>query len=132
MKSQKIQAEKEKKRSRFTFPPEEELKKLLKRVEQPNYRRVNIGLRPNATPTEKAKYKLCKDILRHKQENQLKTEDIAQHLGISIAEAEYILFSHINQFRLDELIKYADNLHLPFKLTINGSYAEKESTAEAH
>ncbi|CAG8835766.1 2749_t:CDS:1, partial [Racocetra persica] len=77
----------EKKRGKFSFPPEEELRKLLKRVEQPNYRRVNIGLRPNATPTEKAKYKLCKDILRYKQENQLKTEDVAQHLGISIAEA---------------------------------------------
>ena len=122
----------EKKRGKFSFPPEEELKKLLKRVERPNYRRVNIGLRPNATPAEKAKYKLCKDILRYKQENQLKTEDIAQHLGISIAEAEYILFSHIDQFRLDELIKYADNLHLPFKLTINSSYAEQKSTAEAH
>ena len=40
---------------KFSFPPEEEIKKLLKRVEQPNYRRVNIGLHPDATPAEKAK-----------------------------------------------------------------------------
>src|SRR6266516_2108417 len=103
---------------KFSFPPEEEIKKLLKRVEQPNYRRVNIGLHPNATPAEKAKYKLCKDILRYKQENKLTTE--------------YILFSHIDKFHLDELINYADSLHLHFQLTINGLHVSQKTTAEAH
>ncbi len=117
---------------KFSFPPEEEIKKLLKRVEQPNYRRVNIGLHPNATPAEKAKYKLCKDILRYKQENKLTTEDMAQKLELNIPKTEYILFSHIDKFHLDELINYADSLHLPFKLTINGLHVSQKTTAEAH
>ena len=117
---------------KFSFPPEEEIKKVLKRVEQPNYRRVNIGLHPNTTPAEKAKYKLCKDILRYKQENKLTTEDIAQKLEINIPKTEYILFSHIDKFHLDELINYADSLHLPFKLTINGLHVSQKATAEAH
>ena len=117
---------------KFSFPPEEEIKKVLKRVEQPNYRRVNIGLHPNATPAEKAKYKLCKDILRYKQENKLTTENIAQKLELNIPKTEYILFSHIDKFHLDELINYADSLHLPFKLTINGLHVSQKATAEAH
>src|SRR5438132_11576330 len=95
---------------KFSFPPEDELKKLLKRVEEPNYRKVNIGLHPNATPAEKAKYKLCKSILRYKQENKFTTEDIAKKLELNIPKTEYILFSHIDKFHLDELINYADNL----------------------
>ena len=117
---------------KFSFPPEEEIKKVLKRVEQPNYRRVNIGLHPNATTAEKAKYKLCKDILRYKQENKLTTEDMAQKLELNIPKTEYILFSHIDKFHLDELINYADSLHLPFKLTINGLHVSQKATAEAH
>jgi hypothetical protein len=101
-------------------------------VEQPNYRRVNIGLHPNATPAEKAKYKLCKDILCYKQENKLTTEDMAQKLELNIPKTEYILFSHIDKFHLDELINYADSLHLPFKLTINGLHVSQKATAEAH
>src|SRR6266511_3307044 len=116
---------------KFSFPPEEEIKKVLKRVEQPNYRRVKIGLHPNATPAEKAKYKLCKDILRYKQENKLTTEDMAQKLELNIPKTEYILFSHIDKFNLDELINYADSLHLPFKLTINGLHVSQKATAEA-
>ena len=117
---------------KFSFPPEVEIKKLLKRVEQPNYRRVNIGLHPNATPAEKAKYKLCKDILHYKQENKLTTEDIAQKLELNIPKTEYILFSHIDKFRLDELINYADSLHLPFKLIIRGLHVSQKTTAETH
>ena|SRR5438067_914583 len=121
-----------KQEKKFSFPPEEELKKLLKRVEEPNFRRVNIGLHPNATSIEKAKYKLCKDILRYKQENKLTTEDIAQKLGLNITKTEHILFSHINKLHLDKLIDYADSLHLPFKLIINSLHVSQKTTAEAY
>ena len=116
---------------KFSFPPEEEIKKVLKRVEQPNYRRINIGLHPDATPAEKAKYKLCKSILSYKRENKLTTEETAQKLGLDTPQTEYILFSHIDKFHLDELINYADNLRLPFKLVINGSHDSQKTTAEA-
>ena len=116
---------------KFSFPSEAEIKKVLKRTEQPNYHRINIGLHPDATPVEKAKYKLCKSILGYKQENKLTTEETAQKLGLNTPQTEYILFSHIDKFHLDELINYADNLHLPFKLVINGSHDNQKATAEA-
>ncbi|CAG8758052.1 5799_t:CDS:2, partial [Funneliformis caledonium] len=37
----------------------------------------------NATPLDKAKYKLCKDILNYEQDNGLTTKDIAQQLGLT-------------------------------------------------
>jgi hypothetical protein len=118
--------------NKFSFPPEQEIKKVLKSVEQADYRRVNIGLHPDANKIDKAKYQLCKSILRYQQENKLTVEDTAQQLGLAIAKTEYILFSHIDRFHLDELINYADNLHLPFKLVINGSHDKSKATAEAH
>jgi len=68
----------------------------------------------------------------NKQENKLTTEDMAQKLELNIPKTEYILFSHIDKFHLDELINYADSLHLPFKLTINGLHVSQKATAEAH
>jgi hypothetical protein len=88
-------------------------------------------LHPDATPVEKAKYKLCKSILSYKRENKLTTEQTAQKIGLDTPQTEYILFSHIDKFHLDELINYADNLHLPFKLVINGSHDNQKATAEA-
>ena len=117
---------------KFSFPPEEEIKKVLKRVEEPNFRRVNIGLHPNSTPAEKAKYKLCKTIARYERENKLSEQELGKKLGIDQAKTEYILFCHIDKLNLDELINYADSLHLPFKLTINGLHASQKTTAEAH
>ena len=58
--------------------------------------------------------------------------DEAKKLELNIPKTEYILFSHIDKFHLDELINYADNLHLPFKLIINGLHASQKTTAEAH
>jgi len=117
---------------KFSFPPEEEIKKVLKRVEQPNYRRVNIGLHPDATEAEKAKHKLCKTIARYERENKLSEQELGKKLGIDQAKTEYILFCHIDKLHLDELINYADNLHLPFKLIINGLHASQKTTAETH
>ncbi|CAG8602543.1 590_t:CDS:1, partial [Diversispora eburnea] len=104
-----------KKESKFTFPPETEIKKVLQRGSKPNFRRVNIGLTPNATPLERAKHDLCKTILRYKHDNNLRTEDIAQKLGLNLVKTEYILYSHIDKLTFEELLGYANNLYLPYQ-----------------
>jgi len=108
---------------KFSFPPEEELKKLLKRVEQPNYRRVNIGLHPDATPAEKAKYKLCKTIARYVRENNLTEKELGKKLGIDQTKTEYILFCHIDKIALDELVNYTEELAMPLEMKINSKHA---------
>jgi predicted XRE-type DNA-binding protein len=113
----------------FSFPPSEEFERVVKRAKTSN-RRSNFLLPPNATELEKAKYKLCKDILFYKQQNKLSTENIAQRLESSIPKTEYILYSHINKLHLDELINYANKLHLSFELKINANYGQ--TSPEAH
>jgi hypothetical protein len=38
------------------------MEKVIKRFSDPHYRRVNQGLKPNATTEEKIKYELCQNI----------------------------------------------------------------------
>ena len=70
--------------------------------------------------------------MRYKHQHKLNTENIAQQLGLSISKTEYILFSHIDKLRLDELINYANGLHLPFEVKINGFYDHQKTSPEAY
>jgi|SRR6185369_700093 len=119
-------------KSKFTFPPESEIKKVLQRGSKPNFRRVNIGLTANATPVERTKYNLCKTILRYKHDHNLRTEDLAQQLGLSLVKTEYILYSNIAKLTFEELLGYANNLHLPCQIKINLPYEREKATAKAY
>ncbi|CAJ0845080.1 8003_t:CDS:10 [Entrophospora sp. SA101] len=112
----------------------EKLKEILKLLENKENvvkrigksdRRTNIGLSANATPIDKAKYKLCKSILSYKKENNFATKDIAQQLGLTIAKTESILYSHVDKLAFEELVHYANNLHVPCQLRINLPYGIK-------
>jgi predicted XRE-type DNA-binding protein len=122
MRKNKGQKEREETK-KFSFPPEAELKKLLKRVEEPDYRRVNIGLHPSATPAERNKYKLCKTIARYLRENNLSEKELGKKLGINQEKVEYILFCHIDKLNLDELVNYTEELAMPLEMKINSKYA---------
>ncbi|CAH1755800.1 15108_t:CDS:10 [Entrophospora sp. SA101] len=98
--------------------------KMVKRIGKSD-RRTNIGLSANATPIDKAKYKLCKSILSYKKENNFATKDIAQQLGLTIAKTESILYSHVDKLAFEELVHYANNLHVPCQLRINLPYGIK-------
>ena len=106
----------------FTFPPEGEIKKLFKRIEQPGYRRINIGLHPDATAAEKTKYKLCKSISYYQKENNLTEKELAKKLGITHAKVEEIIFCHIDKLNLEELINYTEELSIPLEMNINGKH----------
>ena len=120
---------KELNQKQFTFPPKTEMQRVLKRFADPNYHRVNQGLAPWATDLDKAKYKLCKSILRYKQESNLTSKDISKQLGITTLKAEYILYSHIDKFTLDELASYANNLHVPCQVKFNIPYGQTSPKA---
>ena len=114
---------------KFSFPPPEEFERVVKRA-RISHRRSNFLLPPDANELDKAKYKLCKDILRYKHQNKLNAKNIAQQLELSIPKTEHILYSHINKLHLDELINYANKLHLSFELKINANY--DQTSPEAH
>jgi molybdenum cofactor biosynthesis enzyme MoaA len=101
-------------KKKFTFPPQEELERVRKRIARPGYRRINIGLLPNATESDKVKYHLCLSISRYQDENNLSEKELAQELGINKVKLEYILFRHLDKLTLEELINYLSELPLPF------------------
>ena len=112
----------------FSFPPEEEIKKVIKRMTQPGYRRINQGLMPNATTEEKIKYELCQNISRHARENNLTEKELGQRLKINQVKVEYILFGHTDELVLGELIAYVDNLRIPLEIKISSQYGRRETT----
>src|ERR1044072_7488303 len=103
----------------FKFPPKEELDRVRKRIARPGYRRVNIGLLPDATEADKVKYHLCLNISRYQDEHDLTEKELAKKLGINKAKMEYILFRHLDKVDLEELINYLEELHVPCQLKIN-------------
>ena len=112
------------------FPPQEEFERVVKRAQESD-ERTNIGLSPNASPMERAKYDFCQTIARYRRENNLTEKSIAQRLGITLPRLDSILYSHIDKFTLDELASYVNNLHIPFELKVV-SYGRKEASAKAH
>ncbi|CAG8845528.1 21784_t:CDS:2 [Gigaspora margarita] len=93
---------KELNKKQYGFPDEAEIQRVIKRVTQPGYRRINHFLPPNASETDRTKYSLCKSIIRYARENKLSEEDLKQRLDIDQVKLEYVLFCHLSQFSLEE------------------------------
>src|SRR3954453_24201229 len=106
----------------FSFPSEEEMERVIKRFSDPNYNRVNIGLMPNASELDKAKYNICQSISRYKRINKLTPAELAQKIGISQAKTDDILFGRINELSFEELASYTEKLngHLQVKVNYDG------------
>jgi predicted XRE-type DNA-binding protein len=115
------QSKKELNKKQFAFPPEEELEKVRERISKSD-KRTNMGLPPNATAAEKAKYNLCKRIARYERENKLSEPELAKKLGISHPQVEKILFCHIDKLNLEELINFVEGLAVPLEMKINSKY----------
>ena len=91
----------------------------LERMRQPGYHHINRGLVPEATPTDKTKYEICQNILRYKRENNLSKKEVGERLEIkSTKRLECILYCHIDNFDLNELIEYATKLLGDFELKV--------------
>jgi len=113
------------KKKPFSFPPEEEMQKVIKRFADPNYSRVNIGLTPNASELDKTKYNTCQSISRYKRINKLTPSELAKKIRISQEKLDDILFGRIANFTLDELISYTEKLngHTEIKINYDGEKA---------
>jgi len=112
-------------KKQFTFPPQEEIEKVIKRFSDPNYNRVNIGLTPNASELEKTKYNICQSISRYKRINKLTPSELAKKIKISKEKTDDILFGRITNFNFEELVSYTEKLkgHLEVKINYDGEKA---------
>ena len=103
----------------FSFPSETEMQRVLKRFSDPNYKRVNIGLMPNASELDKAKYNICQSISRYKRINNLTPAKLAKKIGISQAKTDDILFGRINELSFEELASSAEKLNGHLQVKVN-------------
>ena len=107
------------------FPNEQEIERITKHFSDPNCKEINIGLSPNASELDKAKYDICQSISRYKRINNLTRTELAQKIGLNQAKTEDILFGRINELDLNELITYTEKLngHLEVKVNYDGKKA---------
>ena len=83
---------------KFSFPPEAELERITKYFADPNCKEINIGLMPNASELDKAKYDICQSISRYKRINKLTPNELAKKLKISQEKTDDILFGRIGKW----------------------------------
>lgn len=116
-------------RQKFTFPPPDELERVIKKFSDPNCKEINIGLMPNASELDKTKYNICQSIARYKRINKLTPGKLAQKIGINQAKTDDILFGRINELDLNELVSYTERLngHLQVKV----DYGSEQAPARA-
>src|SRR3954471_5072717 len=103
---------------KFTFPPQEEFERVVKRAQRSD-RRTNILLHPGASAAERVKYNLCKNIARYERENNLTEKQLARKLGITHSHLEKILFCHLDEITIEELVDYLEELAIPLKMKVN-------------
>lgn len=98
---------------KVTKTDKEEFAEYIKQLESPNYQGGSWHLPKNATPLEKSKYEVCREILVYQKKNKISDEKLAQQMELTLAETEDILYYRITHFTLDRLLTYANKL---FKL----------------
>jgi hypothetical protein len=113
------------KNKKFTFPPKEELERITNYFSDPNCKEINIGLSPNATELDKAKYEICQSISRYKRINKITPNELGKKIRISKEKTEDILFGRITNFNLEELVSYTEKLngHMEVKINYDGEKA---------
>ena len=104
------------------FPDEKEIERITKHFSDQNCKEINIGLSPNATELDKAKYDICQSISRYKRINKLTPDELAKKIRISKEKTDDILFGRITNFNLEELVSYTEKLngHMEVKINYDG------------
>ena len=107
----------------------EEFAEYIKQLESPNYQGGSWHLPENATPLEKSKYEVCREILVYQRKKKISDEKLAKQMELTLAETEDILYYRITHFTLDRLLTYANKLFKsePLMLGIVKNNRERET-----
>jgi len=105
--------------------PNKEFKEYLDQLSSPKYQGGSWVLSKNATPLQKSKHELCREILIYQRKHKLTDEELAEQMELSLAETEDVLHYRIDYFTLDRLMTYINKLFKTEPLTI-GIIKDKE------
>ena len=103
------------KKRKVDSKPKSEFERYVQEIERPEYDGSDISwaLPVDATPLEKAKYKICEKILAYQQDNDLSTQEIARRIHLTTAETKDILHYHLSYFTFERLLTYLNRLLYP-------------------
>jgi len=108
----------------------EQFAEYIKQLESPNYQGGSWHLPENATPLEKSKYEVCREILVYQRKKKISDEKLAKQMELTLAETEDILYYRIDYFTLDRLVFYASKLFSPLKVRM--AIEVKKISKDAH
>jgi hypothetical protein len=103
------------KKNNYSFPPQEELIRIRKKLSNPNYQGGNIALPKDAPSEEKIKYSISQSILTYQQAKKKSFSTLVKEIGITgLTEKKLVDLCRgkINDFCLGELVIYASNLRI--------------------
>ena len=90
------------------FPSEKELKKARRFLAKAPASRM---LLPNATPVDRAKYAICAEFVKYKNNTKITQRDLAEKLGIDEALVSKITHYNFDDFTTDRLINYLSRIY---------------------
>ena len=101
------------------MPRDKEFEKILQEAEDPkNIGQGSQALPRNATPLQKAKYKLCRQLLAYQMKNKSTDSEMREKAGLSQTELEDILFYRISKVSSETLIEVIGRVFAPCEIEV--------------
>ncbi|CAG8745164.1 14629_t:CDS:2 [Gigaspora margarita] len=99
------------------MPRDKKFEKALQEAEDPkNIGQGSWALPRNATPLQKAKYKLCRQLLAYQMENKLTDREMRDRTNLSQTELEDILFYRLGKVNSEVLIEAVGRVYAPCEI----------------
>ena len=97
------------------FPSEKELRQVRKKLGKA---KGLLMLGPNADELAKFRIRICQDLLKHAQENDMTAAQMAHFLGITKADMSRIFNHRIDRFSTDKLIRLYAKTNPDYRLKV--------------
>lgn len=97
------------------FPSEKQLKKIRKELSKGM---ASKPLSENASPVDKIKHSICKQIVIYMNEHKLTQRALAEKIDESEALVSKVVHYHFEEFTIDRLVKFLARLHPDAELKI--------------
>lgn len=101
------------------MPRNKEFEKILQEAEDPkNTGQGSWALSRNATALQKAKYKLCRQLLAYQMKNKITDQAMREKTDLSQNELEDILFYRIGKINSEVLIEAVSKVFAPCEIEV--------------
>ena len=97
------------------WPTEAEWTVIEKRLSKKQASKI---LSPNASPTERVKYDLCKHFIKYHQAAGISQREMAEQLGVTESRVSEILHYHIERFTIDKLLTLLNKIRPEIRIQV--------------